>query len=212
MFLKKNKTIISLIFLFSGCSSTKFFSQSKNAQAAVASSPFDDEEYAPILSAWQRDVTLYKDFMMAFSGTATLMSSEMIDAYKKRLIKLQGAGVKLDPNIIPKERNTVSVVISAYSPFGKLSDFTDNKVWNSVLRYNNQWIHPSNVVYYRNSSSFLPFFSVGYVWSKMIVMQFRVPNFVDSPLNSSSKFEANAEHPILFSMISGPMTVDYAWR
>lgn len=184
----------------------EYVSKSKNAQAFVPESPRDDPEYGEVLTKWERDVSLYKDFMMYFSGTATLMAPEMIDAYKQRVEKVLGVDAKLDKNIIPEDKNTISIVISMYTTFPKFDDLEDSKIWNCALFYNNRWIQPSNLVYYRNKSSFIPYFTMGTSWSRMYVAQFPISHF-----NLQRTLE-DSDHPIVFSMHSGIAKADYYWR
>ena len=196
---KRVPILFIFLFVYSCTSTQQNVSESKNAHAVVPDNPHDDAEYAPELLKWERDVTLYKDYVMYFSGTATLMAPDMVDAYKKRFEKVQGEA-KFDVNIVPPDKDTLSVIVTVYNAFSKFSELDDNKIWNCALSYNNKWISPSSLVYYRNKSSFTPYFTTGSPWSRMYVIQFKVAHL-----------ESN-QNPIEFSMHSGIAQADYYWK
>ncbi len=209
--IKYNFIFIAIFFLCS-CSSVQkespsqkdvtqeYVSLSKDAQAFVPESPMEDSEYAPVLLRWQRDVTLYKDLQLYFVGSAVLISSEMQSAYRKRVEKIQGVSAKLDSNIISENQDMVPVVITSYTPIYKFTEVDNDKIWNLALSYNNKWIRPSSIVYYRNKAVFQSYFPTGSVWSRMYVIQFHIPHFDESQKN------------IVFSMHSGIAKADYYWR
>lgn len=183
------------------------FSDSQGTKASVGENPETDLNYSEKLSRWQRDVTLYQDFEIYYTGTATIMSPEMKENYKQQVLKVQGEKAKIDKNIIPDDNDVVSVVVSFYTTFAKYQDFEENKIWTKALFYHNKWIEPSSVVYYRNKSSLAPYFSVGTFWSRMYVLQFRDPDFVHWNANHSQE-----EQAMEFSVHSGIAKADYYWR
>jgi hypothetical protein len=191
--------IVMILFVFGGCASVSVTS-SKNVSAQVPAEVSENSSYSSILLKWERDVSLYKNLELYFSGNATLMVPEMLDAYKKHYQENQGKLAKLDSNIISEDVNNISVVVSMYTSSAKFVELDDAKIWSCSLLYNGSLYTPSSVSYYRNKSSFVPYFSIGSFWSRMYVLQFKVPHFEKSNL------------PIVFSMHSGIAKADFYWR
>jgi hypothetical protein len=181
-------------------STQDYFSTSKNAKAIVPENPADDPAYSPILVKWARDVTLYKDLEMYFSGSAILMTTEMMEAYKKRAERIQGIVKKFDTNVIPEKKDILPVVVTMYTTSPQFIELDDSKIWNVALFYQNQWVQPSSIFSYRNKASLQPYFPIGSNWSRMYVVQYRIPNWQDN------------KSDVVFSMQSGIAKADYYWR
>ncbi len=176
----------------------------ENVRAGIPEDPQDDPFYSSVISRWERDVTLYQELQLNFAGSAVLMSPEMSDAYIKRAAHVQGVSVKLDTNIIPEQHDILPVVVTSYTPQEAFLEMEDAKIWNLTLLYNHQWLHPSSVTFYRNKASLSAYFPSGSVWSRMYVVQFRVPPELGSP--------SHMPLPIVFSMHSGIAKADFFWR
>lgn len=193
----------------------KYISQSKDAEAFVPVKPQDDPEYSPTLLKWERDVNLYKDLELFFSGTVVLMTPEMTEAYKNQVKKVQGETAKIDTNIVPEGKDMLSVVIAMYTPSAKFLELDNNKIWSVSLYVNHEWLSPSSLVYYRNKSSFISYFSTGSIWSRMYVAQFHVPHFDENfkvkPAQMASQ-EKQDDNSIVFSMNSAIAKADFYWR
>ncbi len=218
-YLKINSfSLVACLFLASSCvsshdslqipnsSENQVFSHKKeNVEANIPDKPQDDYAYSAVISRWERDVTLYQDLQINFSGSAVLISPEMGEAYKKRAQQILGKNVKLDSNIVPEQDDILPVVITAYTPLFSFSEFEDTKIWNISLFYNHEWLHPSSLIYYRNKASLSPYFPVGSAWSKMYVAQFRTTH-------KRATQASPLPLPIVFSMHSGIAKADFYWR
>ena len=202
-------------FILNSCSSTPDAKNDLNQEDSLFNSAkifgheeyFNDTVYNPLLQKWSREVSLYKDFEMSLSGSAILMSPEMVEAYEKKMQKMDGNLLRLDKNLVSKKEDVVSILMIMFSSFKKMNDFDDSDSWNKTLYFQNKWISASNVVEYKNKSGFIPYFPVESHWSKVYVVQFQVPQLKES----LSKI-GTADAPLVFSLHSGIVNADFYWK
>ena len=98
-------------FILNSCSSTPDAKNDLNQEDSLFNSAkifgheeyFNDTVYNPLLQKWSREVSLYKDFEMSLSGSAILMSPEMVEAYEKKMQKMDGNLLRLDKNLVSKK-------------------------------------------------------------------------------------------------------------
>ncbi len=160
-----------------------------------------DDEYFAVYNKWHKDVILYHEIELRFHSHAVLMVPEMQQAYEKRMANLHWENIRKDPLLFPEDPDILPVVVTAYTPLASSQELDDKRIWNVNLFYHGKWLQPESVNYYRNKVSLAPFFDTGFLWSRMYVLLFKIPEHIKKQPQTFT-----------LSLQSAIANADFVWR
>ncbi|APJ03604.1 hypothetical protein [Silvanigrella aquatica] len=183
-------------------------------------SAIDDVKYQPVLEKWRKKVSAYKDLELKFTASAVLVSPEMEDSYRLRMLEIQGNQEQVDSKII-LNKDTISVVVDLFTRSESYLDLDDKRFWNINLIINGKTINPLSVNRYRKPELLTPYFPKGSVWSRFYVVVFKLPVEILNGRNAKDLFELNEaksqmplgqDRTIIFSMNSSEAQAQFSWE
>lgn len=188
--------------------------------SVTPSLPMDDAKYQPVLGKWRKVVSNYKDLELNFKASAILISPEMEEAYKERLIEVHGTKAKVDHNIV-SDNDKIVIVIDVFAKPDTFLDISDERLWNIELSMGAHSVVPYSINRYRNKEILNPFFPLSTQWSRHYVILFKLPTEVlkgGGVKDLFHKKDPQADLPprkddtIVFSMNSGEAQAKFSWE
>lgn len=193
---------------------------SSNSDVFIPPSASEDVKYQPVLEKWRKNASTYKDLDLIFKASAVLISPEMDESYRNRLIEIYGNQAKVDDKIV-LSKDTISVVVDFFTRSESHLDLADESLWKLQLTINGNKIPSYSVHRYRKKELLTPFFPLSSHWSRLYVVTFKLPIELLNGLEAKDFFdkkESNSNLPngqdrtIVFSMHSGEAQVKFSWE
>lgn len=166
---------------------------SSNESATVPPSASADQQYAPVLKRWFRDIKVFSEFQNRVEMSAVLLTNEMRRAVTERLSRLRGASDGLSVLSDTSGGVRLGVLVSVFTPDEPYMTLDDRTLWSLSMRIGPSQMTPMYIRQISDKTLLRSFFPSMHRWSQDYLMVFDYPETILQPESDDQKGSLEAE-------------------